>query len=377
MKVVCYPSDDYGCGSYRIIWPAEVLKAAGHDVTVVRQQDRNIRITMKDGNVHSVDINKDIDVVIFQRTTDRRLLPVISYLRNIGIAVIIDIDDDLSSIHPHNPAWVELDPNRALREVKAAVASGRIKQDKAGQIHAMLSSQYTHSWNNLKEACHLATLVTVSTPGLVTRYGGPDKCYVLFNYIPEWYLNVEHKDDTIIGWPAALHSHPDDPSAVGNSISRVMDEGNSFRCIGDLNGVMKTFGMNQIPECIESVSIEDWPHELAKLGIGIAPLSETLFNQRKSWLKPLELSACGVPWVASPRNEYRRLHNMGAGILAEKPKIWYRELKQLTNDKQKRKELSEAGRNVASQLCIENHAWRWMEIWEKAMNIQQQVKTTV
>jgi len=241
----------------------------------------------------------------------------------------------------------------------------------------MLSSQYTHSWNNLKEACHLATLVTVSTPGLVTRYGGPDKCYVLFNYIPEWYLNVEHKDDTIIGWPAALHSHPDDPSAVGNSISRVMDEGNSFRCIGDLNGVMKTFGMNQIPECIESVSIEDWPHELAKLGIGIAPLSETLFNQRKSWLKPLELSACGVPWIASPRNEYRRLHNMGAGILAEKPKIWYRELKQLTNDKQKRKELSEAGRNVASQLCIENHAWRWMEIWEKAMNIQQQVKTTV
>jgi len=377
MKVVCYPSDDYGCGSYRIIWPAEVLKAAGHDVTVVRQQDRNIRITMKDGNVHSVDINKDIDVVIFQRTTDRRLLPVISYLRNIGIAVIIDIDDDLSSIHPHNPAWVELDPNRALREVKAAVASGRIKQNKAGQIHAMLNSQYTHSWNNLKEACHLATLVTVSTPGLVTRYGGPDKCHVLFNYIPEWYLNVEHKDDTIIGWPAALHSHPDDPSAVGNSISRVMDEGNSFRCIGDLDGVMKTFGMNQIPECIESVSIEDWPYELAKLGIGIAPLSETLFNQRKSWLKPLELSACGVPWVASPRNEYRRLHNMGAGILAEKPKIWYRELKQLTNDKQKRKELSEAGRNVASQLCIENHAWRWMEIWEKAMNIQQQVKTTV
>lgn len=370
MKVICYPADSYACGSYRVIWPAEILRAAGHDVTVVHSKERHIQIVMAGNNVRHVDIADDIDVVIFQRTTDQRLLPVITHLRERGIAVIIDVDDDLSSIHPDNPAWHQLDPHRAIREVKLAVAMGKIKPDKAQGFADALSRQYTHSWNHLGEACKRATLVTVSTPGLISRYGGPDKCHVLYNYVPKSYLDIAHDDNDVVGWPATLFSHPNDPDALGNAISRLMDDGIKFRCYSDLDGIKKAFGMNQIPEEVNSVSIDQWPHEIAKLGIGIAPLAETLFNQRKSWLKPLELSATGVPWVASPRAEYRRLHNMGAGILAEKPKLWYKELKNLLNDEFRRKELSEAGRSVASELCIENHAWRFMEIWEKALEIQ-------
>ncbi len=99
--------------------------------------------------------------------------------------------------------------------------------------------------------------------------------------------------------------------------------------------------------------------------------ADTKFNASKSWLKALELSAVGVPWVGSPRAEYTRLHAYGAGILASKPKDWYRALNQLRSSEVLRKELSDAGREAAAQLKIRDHAWRWVEAWEDAVRIQR------
>jgi hypothetical protein len=95
------------------------------------------------------------------------------------------------------------------------------------------------------------------------------------------------------------------------------------------------------------------------------------FVSHNSWLKPLEMSACGVPWVASPRAEYARLHALGAGVLADRPRVWYRELKRLRESPGLRAELSEAGRAVAEQLRLSQHAWRWMDAWSHAHELQQ------
>jgi hypothetical protein len=109
---------------------------------------------------------------------------------------------------------------------------------------------------------------------------------------------------------------------------------------------------------------------LARIGIGITPLADTAFSAAKSWLKPLELSACGVPWVASPRVEYRRLHQLGAGLLADKPNDWYRKVKLLAGSEAARAELSAAGRAVAQGLRLETHAWEHLEAWERARQIE-------
>ena len=34
MKVAVFPSDDGGCGWYRLRWPAQALAAQGHDVVI-------------------------------------------------------------------------------------------------------------------------------------------------------------------------------------------------------------------------------------------------------------------------------------------------------------------------------------------------------
>ncbi len=373
-NILVYPADEYGCGHHRLIWPCEVLNHTGHnEVTYVRQGDRRLKMGFhpETDELLWVDVPESVEVVVFQRITDSRVIQVVPYLRARGIAAVVDVDDDLSAIDPRHPAFMELNPNRAEHEVSRGVQAGLVRsRDQASFIQRSLASRYRHSWRNLEEACQRATLVTVSTEGLLHRYARHGRGRVLHNYAPDHYFNIERLDAVSVGWPAALVSHPGDPDVTGNAIRRLVDEDVYFSVIGSPVGAGVAFGLTADPPGGD-VTLEEWPHALASLGIGIAPLADTRFNVSKSWLKPLELSAVGVPWVASPRAEYRRLHALGAGVLAAKPKAWYRELRRLVDDPARRAELSLAGREVASGLRLSANAWRHLEAWTDALAIQR------
>jgi hypothetical protein len=281
----------------------------------------------------------------------------VGVLRAKGIAVVVDVDDDLSSIHPSNPAWAMHHPGNEGKRL----AGGR--------------EMHRHSWRNLAAACRDATLVTVSTPALLDVYARHGRGHVLPNYLPDYYYGLERVDSDTVGWPGSFHSHPNDPEVVGGAVARLVDEGALFVMRGDSSGAGKALGLAEDPAG-GAVPIEEWPRAVASLGIGIAPLADTKFNMSKSALKPMEMSACGVPWVASPRAEYARLHKMGAGVLADRPRTWYRELKRLRESAALRQEQSEAGRAVAEQLRLSQHAWRWMDAWQRAYEVQQATPRT-
>lgn len=339
MRTVVYPSDSFGCGSFRAIWPGQHLAAAGHDVEVVGPTDRRVRVVM-DG--HTVkDVLVDADIVVLQRVTHAYMAQAVGVMRAKGITVIVDVDDDLSSIHPSNPAWAVHRPGAGL-----------------------------HSWHNLALACRNASLVTVSTPALLDVYARHGRGHVLPNYLPDMYYGLPREDSDVVGWPGSFHSHPNDPEVVGGAVARLVDEGAEFVMRGDPTGAGRAFGLAQDPPG-GGVSVTEWPAAVAALGVGMAPLADTRFNAAKSWLKPLEMSAAGVPWVASPRVEYRRLHELGAGVLADRPRTWYRELKRLRQSAALRAELSEAGRAVAEGLRLRDHAWRWWEAWQRAVEIDR------
>lgn len=323
-------------------WPGNLCAAAGHDVTVVAQDERSVRVVMERHTVRDVLVDPGVDVVVLQRVTHAYMAQAVSVMRSKGIAVVVDVDDDLSSIHPSNPAWAAHHPK----------------------------GRGAHSWQHLATACRDATLVTVSTPALLDVYARHGRGHVLPNYLPEHYYGLPRTDSDVIGWPGSFHSHPNDPESVGGAIARLVDEGAEFVMRGDSKGAGQAFGLPADPPG-GGVPIEEWPRAVASLGIGIAPLADTRFNKSKSFLKPMEMSACGVPWVASPRAEYVRLHKMGAGVLADRPRVWYRELKRLRESAALRQELSLAGRAVAEQLRLRDHAWRWMDAWERAYEMQQ------
>jgi len=359
VRIKVYPADTTGCGHFRLIWPVEALRASGalpDDVTVeVRPPtERDLKLRMEGERVVEV-VDADPDAVyVFQRLTHSWMAQCVPLLREAGAAVVVDIDDHLGSIHPSNPAYEALHPRNS------------------GTWDPVKREVTRHSWLHLQQACRDATLVTVSTPALLARYASHGRGQVLFNYLPDIYFGVPHEDSAVVGWPASLHSHPDDPSAVGGAVARLVAAGEAFRVVGDPIGVGAAFGLREDPQGASGpVGVAQWPAAVAELGVGIAPLADTRFNACKSWLKPLELSALGVPWVASPRAEYERLHRRGAGVLADTPRRWHRELTRLTQNARFRQELAEAGRGVAEGLRLREHSWRWLEAWSRARDLQR------
>lgn len=355
MKITVYPADVFGCGYFRLIWACQLLRQAGHDITLVAPDDRQMELRIHGEEVTDVIMSgpmEGAEVVVFQRITHRFMAQAVPLLRAKGVAVVIDIDDDLSSIHPSNPAYAAMHPRNEYRR-----DPGRREPRR-------------HSWANLQAACQEATLVTVSTAGLMERYARHGRGRVLLNYLPDGYYSVPRTDSDVIGWPAALASHPDDPTALGGAMARLSGDGAAFQVVGDPSGCGRAFGLPGDPPGVSGVSVADWPVEVAKIGIGIAPLADTRFNRCKSWLKPLEMSALGVPWVASPRAEYTRLHAMGAGVLADRPRTWYRELDRLRGSADLREELSGRGREVADRLRLRDHVGQWADAWASAREVQ-------
>lgn len=343
-----FPADEAGCGHYRLIWPAEQLQRQGHDVVVVAAKERNttLQAKMNGERMVSVSVPQDADVIVFQRVTHRYLVQAFELLRQNGIAVVVDMDDDLTCIHPANPAFHMLHP----------------------------TSRYAdHSWQNTLLACEAATLVTVSTPALLDRYAKHGRGKVLYNAVPKMMFDVPHIDSNVVGWAGSVHSHPTDLQVMGSAPAQLLQLGAKFKIAGPLDGVHKSFGVpSTVPiESTGVIDLEAWPLAVNSLGIGLAPLADSKFNAAKSWLKLLEYGALGIPAVASPRAEYTRLHKQGVGWLAGKPAAWKSKIKTLIDSADARIELGGRSREAVAKHTIEENAWRWWESWSEALAIQR------
>lgn len=352
MKAYVYPADEHGCGYYRLIWPTRELIRQGYDIVLAMPDERQLSASHENGVVKEVFLPKDCDVLVVQRPTHTFLSQAIPIIRAQGVAVVVDMDDDLSNIHPMNPAFNTMHPdqNRKAPDSKAR----------------------DHSWVAAMVACERATLVTVSTPALVERYARHRRFEILRNCVPEAFFKIPHEDSAQVGWPASLASHPNDPDAAGPGVTRALDEaGQQLMVISAAGGVRRAFSLSQDPIALGSTTHEDWPSYVAKIGIGIAPLADTIFNSAKSWLKPLEMAALRIPCVMSPRAEYAAIHNLGVGLLAKQPKDWHRHLRRLINDGMYRYEVAEESFRAVQELTYERRAQEWWSAWERAYQIQQ------
>ncbi len=347
MKTYVYPSDQWGCGAYRMKWPALAVHEPGVDVEVVEPGTRKVEVNLDSaGNVAEEHFPVDADVVVFQRPTNRWIAQLIPLLQARGVAVVVELDDDLAHVHPGNPAFDMLQPTMRRGNQTA---------------------QNIHNVQQLAFAASTADMVITSTAELADNYGAHGRVRLLRNRVPSWYLTIGRVDNDTIGWGGSVHSHPDDLQQMGSSIAALVRGGALFRTVGDPVDVARVLGLPSDPYSPGAVPLDGYPAAIAEFGIGVAPLRDTRFNRAKSWLKPLEYAAVGVPWVASPLPEYAELHREGCGMLADRPKQWLGKLRALVADPQLRADLSEAGRRVAAANTIEGHAWRWAEAWTEAV----------
>lgn len=353
MKVYVYPADTAGCGYVRLIWATNYLRRTGHNVVLVNpSEDTGIGgdINTQTNEIMRVRIPRDADVLVFQRVLLKHIADAIPHIRRAGTAVVVDMDDDLTKIDPNNIAF--------------------------GAMHPKNRRDPDRNWNNATNACLRASMVTVSTPALMKVYAPHGRGRVIENCIPAGFLGIAHSGADAFGWTGAVASHPADARVAGPSVARLIREGFEFAMVGPSTGARSAFGLDAEPYATGYVSIQDYPVVISQtLGVGIAPLADTEFNRAKSWLKPLEYSALGIPWVGSASEEYRRFAAHGAGILAHRPRDWYREIKRLLDSEALRIDQAGRGYEVAEKYTIEGNAWRLWEAWSDALRAERRVRT--
>ena len=318
----------------------------GHDVQIMAPSKTSGFLAKTQRNdrgeeiLTSVQVPEDADAIVVQRPAHPLQPQMINMLRSNGIAVIVDMDDDMSAIHPDNVAF------HMYRH----------------------SSKSILSWKNAALSCRIASMVTVSTPQLLKVYAGHGRGVVINNFIPESYLDIPHIPTGGFGWAGTTKSHPNDPQVTTPVVDKLTSEGYQFQVVGGDPKVPGAFRAKNPFSMTGTVSLADWvPMIASSMDVGWAPLSATTFNSGKSRLKPLEYMAAGVAWVGSPRAEYRTLHReSGCGLLADTPKQWYSYTKELLTNDSLREEQVQAGYEYLKNQTYEANAWRWWEAWEQA-----------
>lgn len=355
MKVYVMPADAHGCGHYRVIWPANVLQKnpiPGVEVVIMPpKQDSGFMAKVReevDGSqtLTGLTVPEDADVIVIQRPAYPLQPQMIKMLRSNRIALVVDMDDDMSSISPGNIAF------HTYRH----------------------HSKSPFSWKYATESCRVATLVTTSTKQLQRVYAKHGRGMVLDNYVPEAYLDFDspHCGGTF-GWAGTTLSHPEDLQESRPSVQKLIDDGYPFKVVGGPSKVQEYLKLNQVVDYTGSVGLDQWAMTIANtLDVGMVPLAPSAFNSAKSRLKGIEYMAVGVPWVASPREEYRRLHReSGCGLLAPTRKDWYTQLKRLLTDEILYKEQAAAGKEFMVDQTYQAQAWRWAEAWQRALEIER------
>lgn len=352
MKVYVYPADTTGCGYYRAIWPAKAVTEK-YDIEIVvsakDDQKNDLQAEVRDGKIYAVKFPEDADVIVMQRPMHVWLGKAIPYLRMAGVAVVVDIDDDLESLHPAHPAYASLHPR----------------------------NNQVYNWNVARQSCRDATLVTVSTEPLRKMYTPlTGECRVIKNGVPESFFEINEPTTTsisrTIGWMGSVHSHPDDLQAMGQTPSRLQREGFPWKFVGPDRGIQTALRFDTEPFATGYVQMEDIPWEIQRtIGIGVAPLQDTRFNRAKSYLKELEYSALGVPSVCSDLPEYRELAQHTGALMARRPKDWYQHLKRLATDDAFRTAQGEKARRGAARHTIESKADQWAQAWLTAYKMAQ------
>ena len=330
MNVVMFPADRFGCGFYRMRQPA------AHAGVPVEVMDRVPLHTERVGYRRALrSIPVEADVAIFQRPLSHHVPAMIETFQRQGTAVVVEIDDDLTALHPKHAVFRDMHPQ--------------------GAPHA--------NWQHLRTCCRNADLVTVTSDALAKRFAGHGRVAVLPNCVDAELLTISMPRDVDFGWAGHLGSHPDDLRVLGLSVQRLVRDGHSFRVVGPGEGVAQALSLPDVDDT-GWLDLQFYYRAAAQLRVGIVPLAESAFNDAKSWLKGLEYAALGVPYCASPRAEYRRL---GLGTLCVKPRHWERALRALLTDEALWQEQYWHGRQqVAERHTIETNGWRWAEAWDQA-----------
>jgi glycosyltransferase involved in cell wall biosynthesis len=243
------------------------------------------------------------DLVILQSVYTPEIVPMIRQVKDIGIPIIYDMDDDFW----HEP----LD----------------------------LIGHEFHT-NTVVELLRLADAASVSSEELVRITGlWAKKSYLVPNHVPDAYWEMarnqekKHRFGEIVlgffgGW-----THERDLAEIAPALVQVLQKYPKTRLV--LMGCAPEWTEPLNPVCIQRQPVENYFQIMSGMAVDIAlaPLQDIQFNRSRSYLKLLEYGASGWPVIASPIGEFKKFK--GAVDFAEQN--WSEKLSKMVESPETRK----------------------------------------
>ena len=289
--ILAHPSDDTGCGQYRVIQPLLAMK-----------QNQLADGVISFRHLAPSELERiQPDTIIFQRPLAREFLDFMKHSKVYSNAFkVYEIDDLITNI-PIKNYFKSQHPKDTVKLLREGIA----------QVDRLI----------------------VSTPGLAEAYSSWHKDIQILELKlpPVWWgdlkvTRTEHKKPRV-GW-AGGSSHLGDLELIADVVKDLADEVDWIffgMCPSKLRPYVKEFH--------SGVPIHMYPQKLATLDLdlALAPLENNQFNDCKSNLRLLEYGACGYPVICSNTRAFTD-SNLPVKITKNRYKDWVEAIRSHTSD---------------------------------------------
>jgi glycosyltransferase involved in cell wall biosynthesis len=344
MKIAFLPGELECTGKYFGSLPAELLAAKGHDAhcDITRLPDVSL-VTSRSGPIPSDPALRDRDLIVLIRPPCIGLRAFVHAVKAQGTIVVHCVDD-----------WLFGEGRRA-----------GLYGGEAGFREVLATYKYADGF-------------ICSTPRLAENFAVFGK--------PIWVQRIglwrDHYRDlpsrqraqtVTIGWTGVGWIRPYDLKPLGGVIRQVLDRHAHVRflAVGD-HHTLDILGLASHPraEHIDLVPLEEYPRQVARLDVGLAPLAETEVNRCKTAIKVLEYLAAGVvPIAAAWQPEYATVINDGInGFLVDRPSEWRVALDKLVSDQKLRTTMGASAVAAAQQHFIDADTGRYVRLYEEVLS---------
>lgn len=287
----------------------------------------------------------EAEVCMIQRLNNKHHLAAVEQLKNAGMKVVYDLDDNLWDIPKYNPS------------------KGDFEQRKVGiEVVASKCDLMTVSTEALRDAAY------ANMPSLKRR-----RIEVVPNAISlDLFTESKWKQPGFrVGWGGTA-THTGDVAKVFDILPDVIEENEDIKL--EFVGLPAPDKIQNHPRVkhIDFVPIAEYPARLSSWGwdLFLAPLEWNKFNQAKSNIKILEAAAIGSPILVSDTKEYARFCSMDKELkylICTKQEDWKKKIIDLSHNPEYCKLLVRRMRKVVKEhFDIHKIAPRWQEVFESA-----------
>lgn len=290
------PPEANGCAYYRQVLPGRLLEQQGYDVMVGQPRPHDpmgIGLAKDDGALFGFDVN------VYKLMMHASVPQLFHTMQSKGQTVAIDIDDFHFDMHEENIAHAATNP-------------------------------HTNPTNNrmwYEIGIRQADFITVSTGFLADFYGRRCRDVRLVRNAVETdrFTPVEQTENPTFGWIGGTLWRSGDIELLRDWLPEFVKKHKvPVRHAGHIPGDPRHFGVRAGLKRVDTTpmrTISKVP-EMMDFHVGLVPLVRNSFNEAKSYLKGLEYAAAGIPFIATPTEEYRLLAASGVGRLASSPDEW-------------------------------------------------------